>query len=83
MAPADVALLVVYAFVVIYFLRRFFRFRKWPSLGIALLPTGWVLLALSSGIQVANLTTAKWVGVILGVLLIVSVTHADSTEKPR
>lgn len=83
MAPADVALMIVYAFVVIYFLRRFFRYRKWPSLGIALLPTGWVLLALSSGIQPDDLTTMKWCGVVLGVALIASVTHADSTERRR
>ena len=80
MESADVALLCVYAFVVVYFLRRFMRFRKLPSLGIALLPTGWVLLALSSGIPSDDLRAMKWLGVALGVLLIASVTHADRTE---
>jgi hypothetical protein len=78
---ADVALLLVYAFVVVYFLRRFVRYRKLPSLGIALLPTGWVLLALSSGISGDWLRTMKWLGVLLGVGLMASVTHADKLEK--
>lgn len=79
MEAADVAILVVYAFVVGYFLRRFWRFRKPPSLGIALLPIGWVLLALHHRIMRDELLALKWGGVLLGVALIVSVTHADRT----
>lgn len=83
MAAPDLALLFVYAFVVIYFLRRFARFGKLPSLGIALLPMGWVLLALAPGIQQPIMITAKWVGVLFGVLLIVSVTHTDRIEQEK
>ncbi len=81
MAPADVALLVVYAFVVVYFIKRFAKHGRWPSLGIAMLPSGWIILALGNQLGVWWISAAKWCGVILGLLLMLSVNHADRTEK--
>lgn len=80
MELADVALLLVYAAVVGYFLRRFFLKRKMPSLFIALLPMGWVLLALQSQTIAPLMSSMKWIGVLLGALLMASVLHTDRTE---
>lgn len=82
MAPADTALVAVYAFIALYFLRRFIRYRKWPSLGIALMPMGWIALALQGRMLAPALDGVKWIGVGLGVALIVSVTMADRGEHP-
>lgn len=83
MALADLALLVVYLCVVVYFLQRFSRFRKPPSLGIALLPTGWLILALAHDLNRPIMVTLKWVGVLIGVALLASVIYADRSEKRR
>lgn len=83
MEAPDIALLVVYAYVVIYFLRRFVRFGKLPSLGIAVLPAGWVLLALAREISMSTMLAMKWVGVFFGVMLVASVWHTDRVEKPE
>lgn len=81
MASADIAVILVYAFVSLYFLSRFLVYRKWPSLGIALMPMGWITLALASQIQPPALEGVKWTGVGLGVALIVSVLLADREKK--
>ena len=40
MKIADIAILLVYGGVMAYFVSRFARFRRWPSLGVAMLPIG-------------------------------------------
>ncbi len=82
MKVVDVALLVIYLFVFVYFMKRLVRFRKWPSLFIALLPMGWVVLALEDSMQddlQRTITVVKWTGFAMGFLLMMAVTHADRT----
>lgn len=78
MSPADFALLVVYGGVVVYFLRRFVVYRRWPSLGVALLPCGWIVVAVA-GVQ--TFAAVKWAGVGAGLLLLGLVLDADRSER--
>ena len=77
MSPADVGLLLVYGGVVAYFASRFLRFRMWPSLGVALLPSGWIVVALLREPP----EPLKWCGIALGAALLVLVLHADRGDK--
>ncbi len=79
MQIADVALLITYAAVTSYFLRRFYLKRKPPSLYIALLPMGWVVLAIHRHDE-AWLPLVKWCGVALGLLLMLAVFKTDRAE---
>lgn len=81
MSPADVGLLLVYGAVVAYFVSRFLRHRVAASLGVALLPSGWIALAL--GLQTSALEGVKWVGIGAGVALLVLVLQADRGDKQR
>lgn len=80
MPHADAALLLTYGAVAIYFVNRFVRFRRWPSLGVASLPLGWVLLALEHDVA-SWLEPLKWIGVGAGLLLLALVLNADRTES--
>lgn len=77
-AAADLALLLVYGGVVVYFLRRFVVFRRWPSLGVALLPCGWIVVAVAG---VRTFAAVKWAGVAAGLLLLGLVLEADRSER--
>lgn len=84
MESVDVALIIVYGFVAAYFLRRFVLFRKWPSVAIAFLPLGWVVLAVEDPLEVRFhgwLSLIKMLGLCLGFLLILTVVQADTSEK--
>ena len=79
MSPADVGLLFVYGAVVAYFVSRYLRHRVAASLGVALLPSGWIALAL--GLQTSVLEQVKWAGVGAGIVLLVLVLQADRGDK--
>ncbi|MCC6178799.1 MAG: hypothetical protein WAZ94_15315 [Phycisphaerales bacterium] len=77
---ADVAILLVYGGVMAYFVSRFARFWRWPSLGVAMLPIGWVLLALEEHAAERVVDATKWAGVGAGLLLLFMVLAADRSE---
>lgn len=81
MAPADLALLFVYGAVIIYFVGRWVRFRVAASLGVALLPMGWIVLALHAFAPVES--AVKWAGVGAGLALLVLVLQADRGDTRR
>lgn len=71
---ADVLLLLVYGGIVFFFLFRFLQHRKLPSLGIALLPMGWIVISAHQlGILDERASNAGcWVGLVFGVFLAAS-----------
>lgn len=77
MEAADVALLLTFGAVVSYFLNRLFRLRRLPSLGVALLPTGWILVALEGAMAERAVGAVKWTGVALGLFVLGLVLSAD------
>lgn len=80
-AVADVGLLLVYGGVILFFVLRYVRFRKAPSIGVALLPLGWIFLALIN-LQILSGTDGlvSWCGVVIGCFLLVSVLRAEREE---
>lgn len=84
-AAADVCLLLVYGAVIGFFLLRWVRFRRTPSLGVAMLPAGWVLVALwDLGILSPHpMGLWRWMGVAFGVWLLASAFRAErGGEQP-
>lgn len=79
-ATADVLLLVVYSAVTIYFVTRFIRFRKPQSLGVALLPAGWILIGLRGLTGGSIPIVIKLLGAAAGILLLASVLMADRRD---
>lgn len=79
----SIALLLVYGGVFFFFVYRFVRFRKPPSLTIAFVSTGWVVLAcLRLGlIAGANLGLLCWIGVAFGAALLTLVIRADQVDQ--
>lgn len=77
---ADVLLLIVYSAVAIYFVGRYARFRKLPSLGIALLPAGWILIGIRGMTGGPIPVTIKLLGAAAGILLLASVLMADRRD---
>jgi hypothetical protein len=80
---ADVFLLLVYGAVIFFFLWRFFRRRRLPSLFVALMPTGWVLVALFDLRIMEPHPTAvfRWGGVVVGTLLLWSVVKSEWRQE--
>lgn len=80
---ADVFLLMTYGAVIFFFLWRFFRRRRLPSLFIALLPLGWVLVALwDLRIMEPHPTGAfRWAGVMIGALLLWAVVKSEWRQE--
>jgi hypothetical protein len=80
---ADCALLAVHGPVVGFFLWRYALKRRLASIGVALLPTGWLLLAVE-GLGVArhaDTLLARWLGVAFGVFLLTSVVREELRER--
>lgn len=80
---ASVCLLLVYGGVITFFLLRWVRFRKPPSLGVAMLPTGWILVALwDLGILYPHPAGVfRWCGVVAGVWLLWSAFRAERVTE--
>lgn len=83
MGAADLCLLLVYGAVVAYFVGRFVQYRVKASLGVALLPSGWFLVALHVQAPAHALAVMKWCGVSAGVVLLALVLHADRGDTRR
>ena len=77
MAPIDVAILIVYSAIFFFFLRRFVLRLKPQSLGVALLPSGWVVLALDDVFKARTLGAVKWFGILAGTLLFASLIRIE------
>lgn len=79
---ASVGLLLVYGAVVLFFLYRFARHRRPPSVGVALLPGGWITLALwrLALITSAVLELIAWCGVVAGAVLLHLVVVAERVD---
>lgn len=79
---ADVALLAVYGGVSAFFCYRFARHRRLASLGVACLPLGWFVVALW-GLHIVEphpLAALRWLGVVLGLLLLAAVIYAEARD---
>lgn len=74
-------LLAVYAGTVLYFLRRFLQRRRWASLGVAMLPLGWVVVAIEGTLHMRAAMEVKLVGAALGLLLLWLVLSADRGKE--
>lgn len=84
-AAADVALIFIYGAVFFFFFVRFLRYRKWPSFYLALsAPMGWVLLSLwDLGImEPIEGAPLRWLGVLMGMLMLTSVVRWDKLDPP-
>lgn len=74
---------MVYGAVAFWFAVRFVRFRKWPSFYLAIsAPLAWSLLALwDLGIMPPNPHGVfRWVGVVVGFLMLTSVVRWDRVD---
>jgi hypothetical protein len=78
---ADVALLVVYGGVAAFFIYRFVRHRRMASVGVALLPMGWIVVALYDLNLIADGSSfVRWCGVAVGLLVLTSVFRAEQVD---
>jgi hypothetical protein len=71
----DALLLMTVGCIVFYYgVLRYPRYRKVPSLFIALVPLGWVMPELPYGVD-------RWIGLALCVALLHTATRADRTDS--
>jgi hypothetical protein len=77
MTISEASLLVVHGGVVSYFLQRFVRYRRWASIGVALLPLGWICVVAQKGLGPMGEELMRWFGVVLGAFLLVMVITTD------
>lgn len=82
-AAGSIAILLVYGAVFWLFVWRFVRRRRAPSLAIAFVTTGWVVLALARLRLIAAevVDDVIWIGALFGVGLLVLVTRADRVDQ--
>jgi hypothetical protein len=73
--------MAVHAAVFLYFLWRFIRFRYPASLGVALLPVGWIAFALR--VETFAREALLWAGAGCGFVLLVLVLRADRGDVRR
>jgi hypothetical protein len=77
--------LLIYGAVIFFFLYRYAVHRQLASVGIALLPIGWIALALwrlqlfSDG----SLALIAWAGVLIGAFLLTVVVRTDRNDPAR
>jgi hypothetical protein len=80
---ADFFLVGVYSCVGFFFIVRWVRFRKWPSLYLAIsAPLAWTIVALWDLGYMQPLPNAplRWVGVVVGLLMLVSVIRWERVD---
>lgn len=82
---ADVFLIAVYGAVAFFFLWRWTRHRRTPSIWIAGMASGWVLVAVFDlGVIEPNpYALLRLVGLVIGILLLVSVVRAERKDDQR
>lgn len=78
---ADSGLLIVYAAVAGYFLRRYFKRRVTASLYVSLLPFGWILIGVRGLVGGSIPLVLKFAGIVAGSALLYSVLSTDRREK--
>ena len=81
MSDAEIVALWVHGLLVAYFLWRFIRFRFAASLGVAMLPLGWVALSLS--VETFARDAVLLFGAASGAVLLVLVLLADRGDVRR
>lgn len=78
----SVAVLLIYGAVVWVFIVRYLRRRRPPSLAIAFVSTGWMVVALLrlSFVSLSAIDGLCWAGAAFGAGLLVLVTRADRVD---
>ena len=79
---ADVALLLIYGSVCFFFILRFALHRRPPSIGIALLPLGWIAISVHrlDLIDDDALTIFSWLGVGAGAFLLTVIVLGEARD---